>query len=43
MDPETGFSCGYAPNRLSTDGNPFEDSRLKRVWGALEAVLRDLA
>ncbi len=41
MDPKTGISCGYAPNNLLGNASPFEGPRMKRLWGALEVVLRE--
>lgn len=40
MDVETGVSCGYAMNRLTTETSPISGPRHERLWPALGEVMR---
>jgi len=42
MDVETGVSCAYAMNKLTTESSPVSGPRQERLWPALGDDLRDL-
>jgi CubicO group peptidase (beta-lactamase class C family) len=42
-DQTSGLSFGYTPNNFIVTGEPFEDDRFKRLWGALTQVMRRAA
>lgn len=42
MDPATGLSCAFAPNRLLLGDSHGDDPRLKQVWLILGDISRSL-